>query len=905
MPRHSRNRDGGRRLWRGGCYVLGLLFGAVALWLFASVLMAGAASAANSNKDGGSAKPSANATQSKTEQKPAKKADKPAKKDDKPAKPAQKPAKQADKPAKPAKPAQKPAKQADKSGKPTQKPAKQEQQSTAAPMLGAAQAKVAAMQRQDAAQAKVEQRAAKQADKPAKKPTAKSGKRVNDESTAAPMAGAAKAKVAAMQRQDAAQAKVEQRTAKQTRTTRVATTQLRNDPMPKAKGTYPGDIRKYDQELAAWNKRHGVKPMSDKQVKASIQHHQLQNAQKEMDGAKKTYMKSVGTRNESKAAKDFADKSDAYWKIKGPEKVDWKRLGHGTLNAATFVPGIGTPAGALNASWYASEGDWKNAAWSSAAAVPGGAYVKAAKTAGKGVKAAGAATKAATTGRKATAVEQTAEAGARVAKPKTAKATGGGAKVATTGGKPTREVTKAAEAGAEAPKPLAGGKGGNGGGKKKPPGAGAGGEKPPAGGNGGKGGGAKPPAGGNGGKGGGAKPGGNGGKGGGAKKPAAGGGGPAGDVASRLAAKAAQSASNAAAKATKAGANVAAKGGNAEAKAGRGPAGLTADRLADAAAKGGRKAADAATRGAGKAANAAATGTGKAANAAATGTGKVANRAAVGVGKTGESKAVRVNGLAALTGKAGNTAVNAAAKAGRLARATAAGTKWATNKAVDKVQKWVRKKGPVRQGGVSIYPPHNPVLGIGGGGKLAAKETADGKGVVVSGQVEAGVAKPSTSRNAEGGDVQSTGHLPRTSVEAEAAHNMAKSEAGLQGSFQLMLGYTGGYEVAMKIPLKTQGKSVRRSIADGLQGRFSATVGGQRKFEVVVTRPPAGEKGIKAWVSTSKSSKNTLSDAAQSSYDTALVLRAGSDWLYVFKPTWKWKAGGYWITGTRTLKKKE
>jgi hypothetical protein len=46
-------------------------------------------------------------------------------------------------------------------------------------------------------------------------------------------------------------------------------------------------------------------------------------------------------------------------------------IGHTVLNVAGMVPVIGAPADAINACWYAAQGDWKDAALSAATAIPG------------------------------------------------------------------------------------------------------------------------------------------------------------------------------------------------------------------------------------------------------------------------------------------------------------------------------------------------------------------------------------------------------------------------------------------------------------------------------------------------------------------------------------------------------
>jgi hypothetical protein len=46
-------------------------------------------------------------------------------------------------------------------------------------------------------------------------------------------------------------------------------------------------------------------------------------------------------------------------------------IGHTVLNVAGMIPVIGAPADAINAGWYAAQGDWKDAALSAATAIPG------------------------------------------------------------------------------------------------------------------------------------------------------------------------------------------------------------------------------------------------------------------------------------------------------------------------------------------------------------------------------------------------------------------------------------------------------------------------------------------------------------------------------------------------------
>ena len=54
-------------------------------------------------------------------------------------------------------------------------------------------------------------------------------------------------------------------------------------------------------------------------------------------------------------------------------------IGHTVLDLAGAAPLVGAPADAINASWYASEGDTTNAALSSAAIIPGGQLVTGGK----------------------------------------------------------------------------------------------------------------------------------------------------------------------------------------------------------------------------------------------------------------------------------------------------------------------------------------------------------------------------------------------------------------------------------------------------------------------------------------------------------------------------------------------
>jgi hypothetical protein len=53
------------------------------------------------------------------------------------------------------------------------------------------------------------------------------------------------------------------------------------------------------------------------------------------------------------------------------EKSMWNKGGHLALDVLGMVPVVGNFADAANAAWYAGEGDYKNAAFSAAAALPG------------------------------------------------------------------------------------------------------------------------------------------------------------------------------------------------------------------------------------------------------------------------------------------------------------------------------------------------------------------------------------------------------------------------------------------------------------------------------------------------------------------------------------------------------
>jgi hypothetical protein len=56
---------------------------------------------------------------------------------------------------------------------------------------------------------------------------------------------------------------------------------------------------------------------------------------------------------------------------KAVTKMSPSEIGHTALNVAGMIPVIGAPADAINAGWYAAQGDWGNAALSAATAIPG------------------------------------------------------------------------------------------------------------------------------------------------------------------------------------------------------------------------------------------------------------------------------------------------------------------------------------------------------------------------------------------------------------------------------------------------------------------------------------------------------------------------------------------------------
>ncbi len=78
--------------------------------------------------------------------------------------------------------------------------------------------------------------------------------------------------------------------------------------------------------------------------------------------------------------------------MKSKKKSIWVTIsvwGHGLLDAAGCIPGLGLIPDALNTAWYAGEGDWTNMAFAAGAMIPGiGQAATAAKYGTKGYKAA-------------------------------------------------------------------------------------------------------------------------------------------------------------------------------------------------------------------------------------------------------------------------------------------------------------------------------------------------------------------------------------------------------------------------------------------------------------------------------------------------------------------------------------
>ena len=119
-------------------------------------------------------------------------------------------------------------------------------------------------------------------------------------------------------------------------------------------------------------------------------------------------------------------------------------IGHTVLNVAGMVPVIGAPADAINAGWYAAEGDWGNAALSAATAIPGvGDFVGGARLGTTALKMAEDGAKAERLIKDATEAASTAKKAEKaLGEAKAAEGAGKGAEVA---GEGAKEVAKAAK----------------------------------------------------------------------------------------------------------------------------------------------------------------------------------------------------------------------------------------------------------------------------------------------------------------------------------------------------------------------------------------------------------------------------------------------------------------------------
>jgi hypothetical protein len=114
-------------------------------------------------------------------------------------------------------------------------------------------------------------------------------------------------------------------------------------------------------------------------------------------------------------------------------------IGHTVLNVAGMIPVIGAPADAINAGWYAAQGDWKDAALSAATAIPGmGDFVGGARLGATALKIAEDGAKIAEDGVKAERAIKGGEAAIE------------GAEVATKGTEAATKGTEAATKGTEA-----------------------------------------------------------------------------------------------------------------------------------------------------------------------------------------------------------------------------------------------------------------------------------------------------------------------------------------------------------------------------------------------------------------------------------------------------------------------
>lgn len=77
----------------------------------------------------------------------------------------------------------------------------------------------------------------------------------------------------------------------------------------------------------------------------------------------------TGEKIAENGANDFKDAMKEAAKV--ATHISPSEIGHAALNVAGMIPVIGAPADAINAGWYAVQGDWGNAALSAATAIPG------------------------------------------------------------------------------------------------------------------------------------------------------------------------------------------------------------------------------------------------------------------------------------------------------------------------------------------------------------------------------------------------------------------------------------------------------------------------------------------------------------------------------------------------------
>lgn len=117
-----------------------------------------------------------------------------------------------------------------------------------------------------------------------------------------------------------------------------------------------------------------------------------------------------GADDVASGAKNFASAMKDAAKNMSPSEI-----GHTALNVAGMIPVIGAPADAINAGWYAMQGDWGNAALSAATAIPGaGDFVGGARLGENALKIGEDAAKAKSVVKDGTKVERDVEDGTKV-----------------------------------------------------------------------------------------------------------------------------------------------------------------------------------------------------------------------------------------------------------------------------------------------------------------------------------------------------------------------------------------------------------------------------------------------------------------------------------------------------------